>query len=81
MSIPFGIREAVKQIGMLELLDASGFDEVLGYVTFERSVEIDQRAGDSIRLFPSVWDTASVHSVPVFYRESNTCVTLVDPSM
>lgn len=43
----------------------------MGNVAFERVGEIDGCAGDMISCFSRVWNTASVHAVPVFDRESN----------
>lgn len=39
--MPIGMRQDIDQIGLFKLLDGLWFDEVLGYVAFERVRNID----------------------------------------
>lgn len=41
VAIPNAIRLAIEHIGVFELLNRSGFGDVLGYVAFERAGEND----------------------------------------
>lgn len=52
VAIPSANRRAIRRIGIIEFFDRSGFDKVLGYVTFEPAGEIDWRADDLVGGFP-----------------------------
>lgn len=39
--LPISIRRALAQVGMVELLDGSGFYELFGHLTFEQPEELD----------------------------------------
>lgn len=71
MAILVAIRQDIKQIGVLEPLDESGFDELLDYFAFKHAGEIDWCAVHGTGWLTYVRDMTSVHSVPVLHRKSN----------
>lgn len=61
MAIPVVICQTVEHIRVLELLDGSVSDEMLGYVAFERAGEINRCAGDSTVWFDGSLTFGTLH--------------------
>lgn len=67
VATPVKIHQNIEQVGVLGLLHKSGFDEALRHVEFQRTGELEWYVGHLMRWSSSVWDTASMHAVPVLY--------------
>lgn len=72
------ICQAIELITVLELLPGSVFDEVLGYVAFERAGDIDWCASVSIGWLPYESGTPSVH-VSQSFIDSQRSVKIMEP--
>lgn len=74
VAISITIGQAIEQVGVFELFHGSGLDEVLRYVAYKCTGDINHCADDSIWWIPYVWDLWPVRPVSIYNQESNNRV-------